>query len=606
MFVLYIRPGVHIARSFDPALHRHCYAVDAPPDSIVDNAKHAARGNSLALRCALWRIRQDGDLFTQLLCDCGLLAPGSTALAPLAGTVLCDLVALAHQTPFTSLTPVASVLATFPRIGPWAWLTDGTNHTARMRAASVHYPNRAEALNLSPLVSHLRGQNRSATLLPQPAPLPQLSDPPSPLMERPPSRRHARSNRARQPIFRLGFQPEGPRRRRRSFREKRPRRRYRGALAAQRADEQAWLRRRRAAACPSPAEFAAADRDQQQLYIARFPWLDSSNPDAPAHPDAPQPPPAPDVEAFGVGVQICCSFSLVDSGADGLQRVVTGGTASSDTSTTSKQLDKLLEAWSDQCMSLAAVTRAQARVNRAAGKHRDAAQRQSFASRSNQLLIGTTCNKQHNEPLANYVFALRVSHDSARVAHERISYAQLLSLRATEICPGSRVTPTSSVYGQPTLFQYACLSPNTLLDQHAEYVHTFCKKSHPIIQHAVTELGLPQQGISALVETVTDFMCTCEGFWRREHVQRLASGIPGAGIILDIILGQGDSSASASIAERKQYRLTIALMKKIAVLKRHMIREVWRTLASARPLSNLSQVSMVARSSQSTTLSSTP
>jgi len=304
------------------------------------------------------------------------------------------------------------------------------------------------------------------------------------------------------------------------------------------------------------------------------PATPTSTPSTPTPRATPTPCASPSVESLGANVKFQCSFALEPVDTSGTLRLTTGAASlSTDLNLASKQLDKALEKWTAQSKSIAAVLLARDRMDRAPLSGRDVEQRQSFASRERQLLIGRTCAKQPSEPLSSYLFALRVSHDSARVAHESISFAQLMSLVATAVQPGGLAGATN-VFDTATIFSYAQLSPSALVTEHATLIKKLCDKINPSVAELVHDLDLDATATAAVVATVTDFVCTAEGFWRPSHVHQLAAHIAGAHLLLD-------SSRPASPAERKQQRLIAKLMKSIAVHKRSTMRDTWRALATA-------------------------
>lgn len=382
-------------------------------------------------------------------------------------------------------------------------------------------------------------------------------------------------------------------RRHRSFREKRPPLPRRRGNAGQPRPRYARIVRDDSASSPFSAAAESAHNPASAVAAA-------STESPSAHAYAACPAASPSVESFGTGVALSCSFTLTPDPSSDLLRLSTGSPSlTTDVGVAAKQVDKGLEAWVGECRAIAETAIASDRVAHASASGRDAAQRQSFSSRLRLRLIGATCSKQPNEPLSVYLFALRVSHDSARVTNEAVSFAQLTTLEPSTSV--SQSAATASIHGVATLFEYAQLLPNTVLSKHAAMLNQLCDKISPVVADLVRDLALGPQATSTVVEVVTDFVCTAEGFWRPDHVHRLATHISGA----RLLLLADDTQATAT--ERKQRRLLVTLMRSIAVSKRVYMRDAWRSLAKDADFSAYSAIAPATASStgsQSPVLSS--
>lgn len=126
-------------------------------------------------------------------------------------------------------------------------------------------------------------------------------------------------------------------------------------------------------------------------------------------------------------------------------------------------------------------------------------------------------------------------------------------------------------------FNYAHRPGTPLPAQHAALLSKLCRKVTKRLRTLVDKLSLAGNVLHDLTCAAVDFLCTCEGAWRRSHALTIAHSVPGA-----LLLGTPDELSSPG--DRllfTQRRALAAAMAGIAQLKREYLREVWFLPSSA-------------------------
>jgi len=235
-----------------------------------------------------------------------------------------------------------------------------------------------------------------------------------------------------------------------------------------------------------------------------------------------------------------------------------------------KLLGAVVGDWIGQGHSFAAASAARRRLHPELDAARRA-QRETFAEIDDHHLVGTVSRMASFETISMYCFMLRVSHDSI-VDKTKDAFADMATLDWSWSTGSGESAIT--VMDEAVEFRKARAPVSSSADlpqEHRSSLAKLCTTITAVVNKIAAEVKLDRSQARDLAETCLRFACTCEGAWRRSHVEEMTAVMPDATALLLGLL----PTPPDLIGHRKTVNLLKRHLPRIATAKRQYLREVW-------------------------------